>query len=177
MQKFRPVIIGVGSLLGLAILLAIVGYLLPASYKVQRSVVIQAPMDTVFNTIHDLKNWGAWNPWSDEDAYFSVHYSEKTTGEGAWQHWTSQTMGNGMMRYTKVVPQEFIQYEMEFEMGDESTVGKFVFEEVNEGVQVTWVDEGSMGANPLQRYMGLFMESIIGSDFEKGLANIKQVCE
>ncbi|HAA13815.1 MAG TPA: hypothetical protein DCE41_19835 [Cytophagales bacterium] len=177
MDRYRPIIIGVTSLLGLITLLALVGFMLPSSYQVERTILIHAPLDTVFNTIQDMRHWEAWSPWSESDDEMTVHFSDKTTGEGAWQHWTSETMGSGMMQFTEVVEGQVIKYKMEFEVSNESTEGWFHFEEVPEGVRLTWGDQGKMDQNPVQRYMGLFMGSIMGSDFEQGLANIKEVCE
>ena len=34
-----------------------------------------------------------------------------------------------------------------------------------------------MGANPLYRWMGLFMDKLTGPDFDAGLANLKAVAE
>jgi len=176
MMRYRPIIVGVSSLLGLIMLLSIVGFMLPKSYRVERTVMIHAPLDTVFNTIHDMRNWQAWSPWSDID-YMTVHFSEKTSGKGAWQHWVSESMGGGVMMYIEVKEGELIRYTMDYEMSGEFTEGYFRFEEVPEGVLVTWGDVGEVGQNPIQRYMGLFMGSLIGSDFDRGLANVKAVCE
>ena len=86
-------------------------------------------------------------------------------------------MGNGMLQYTEVQPNKLIKYELSFEVAEENSVGYFAFEPVEEGVRVTWVDKSSMSESPLQRYMGLFKEAIIGSDIDQGLANVKAVCE
>lgn len=177
MQRFRPVIFGVGGLFGLIVLLLIVGFFLPASYQVERSAIIHAPLDSVFNTIHDLKRWKSWNPWSGTVDDFLVHTSDKSTGVGAWQHWSSDELGSGMLKYIEVEEGRLIKYVMEYDMERSETVGWFTFEPVAEGVKVTWVDQGSMGNNPLQRYMCLFMEAMMGPDFEQGLLNVKTACE
>ena len=45
------------------------------------------------------------------------------------------------------------------------------------GTQVTWTMNGDMGANPLYRWMGLFMDKMVGPDFDAGLANLKALAE
>jgi hypothetical protein len=35
--------------------------------------------------------------------------------------------------------------------------------------------ESDMGNNPIGRYFGLFMDNILGSDFEKGMENIREL--
>lgn len=34
-----------------------------------------------------------------------------------------------------------------------------------------------MGNNPIAKYFGLLMDKLIGADFERGLNNLKTVCE
>ena len=41
---------------------------------------------------------------------------------------------------------------------------------------MTWMIEGHLGY-PVERVFGLFMESMLGPTFEKGLANLKKVSE
>ena len=45
------------------------------------------------------------------------------------------------------------------------------------GTRVTWTNEGDMGANPVNRYFGLMMDSMVGPDFEAGLKNLKALAE
>jgi hypothetical protein len=35
--------------------------------------------------------------------------------------------------------------------------------------------DSDMGANPAARYIGLMMDNMVGSDFEKGLASLKKI--
>jgi hypothetical protein len=44
-------------------------------------------------------------------------------------------------------------------------------------VSVTLSDEGDLGNNPLSRWFGLFLDRMIGPDFEAGLVNLKRVSE
>jgi hypothetical protein len=46
-----------------------------------------------------------------------------------------------------------------------------------EGVKVTWTFQGDAGKNPIGRYMGLMIESFLGPQYERGLANIKKIAE
>lgn len=41
----------------------------------------------------------------------------------------------------------------------------------------TWGFDTDLGMNPIARYFGLVMDSMLGADYEKGLAKLKQVCE
>jgi hypothetical protein len=39
------------------------------------------------------------------------------------------------------------------------------------------MDYGDVGSNPVNRYFALFMDNMIGSDFEIGLENLKLLSE
>jgi hypothetical protein len=47
----------------------------------------------------------------------------------------------------------------------------------DETTKVSWTNEGDFGTNPALRYLGLFMDNIIGPDFEAGLASLKILVE
>jgi hypothetical protein len=43
--------------------------------------------------------------------------------------------------------------------------------------QVTWVMDSDNGWNPISRWFGVFMDKMLGPDFEKGLAGLKSLSE
>lgn len=43
--------------------------------------------------------------------------------------------------------------------------------------EVKWTSDGDLGNNPMYRYFGLFMDKMIGKDFEGGLINLKSLAE
>ena len=55
--------------------------------------------------------------------------------------------------------------------------GQLRLETAGAGTRVTWTNEGDMGANPVNRYFGLFMDRLVGPDFEGGLKNLKVLVE
>ena len=55
--------------------------------------------------------------------------------------------------------------------------GSCVWSRPAAGTRVTWTNEGDMGANPVNRYFGLFMDRLVGPDFEGGLKNLKALVE
>jgi uncharacterized protein YndB with AHSA1/START domain len=163
--------------LGFVILVAVllgIGFLLPAKYKVERSVVIQAPVEVVFDQVNDLKKNEAWSPWKDPT--MKITYSENTVGKGAVSSWESKDMGNGSQTIEASVPNQSITTYLDFkEMGHANAHWTFVQE--GEGVKVTQAMTGDQGMNPVKRYFGLMMDKMIGSHFETGLASLKRVSE
>ena len=91
--------------------------------------------------------------------------------------WKSESEGSGEMEFTAAVPNEGITYVLVFRgMGMRSS-GQMRLEPVGPGTRVTWTNEGDMGANPVNRYFGLFMDRLVGPDFEGGLKNLKALAE
>jgi ribosome-associated toxin RatA of RatAB toxin-antitoxin module len=163
--------------LGLIILIAVfmgIGLLLPSGYKVERSTVINAPAEVVFDQVNDLKKNEAWSPWKDPT--MRITYGPVTAGKGASSSWTSKDMGSGTQTIEESVPQSSIRTHLDFgDMGQAKAHWSFVPE--GEGVKVTQGMSGDQGMNPVKRWFGLMMDNMIGPYFEKGLASLKQVSE
>lgn len=151
-----------------------IGFLLPSEYKVERSVVIQAPIDVVFDQVNDLKKNEAWSPW--KDSTMKITYGDITVGKGATSSWESKNMGNGSQTIEESVPNASIRTYLDFkEMGH--AYGHWTFKQEGEGVQVTQGMSGDQGMNPVKRYFALMMDKMIGPYFEQGLTALKQVSE
>jgi hypothetical protein len=166
----------VGGLALLVLLLVLAGFVLPRSYRVERSLVMNAKPDAIMAQVADLKAWKSWGAWQERDPGMKLSYSEKGTGVGAWSAWESKQEGNGKMTITEVTPTK-VTYHLEFpDMGTHST-GAIELVPEGGGQKVVWTDQGDLGMNPMFRWFGLFIEKIIAPDFERGLANIKKLVE
>ena len=58
-----------------------------------------------------------------------------------------------------------------------TATGYFRLVETNRGVKVTNGFYGDNGVNLVGRYFGLFMDQMVGPQFEKGLENLKNIAE
>ena len=171
MRIIKNIILG---LIVLIAVLALVGLLLPRTYKVERSVTIQAPADLVFDLVNDLKKNEAWSPWKDPT--MTITYSEPSAGVGASSTWKSKDMGNGTQTIEESVPNSSIRLNLDFG-GMGTAKADWIFAPEGEGVKVTQQMSGDQGMNPVKRYMALMMDKMIGPYFERGLASLKQVSE
>jgi hypothetical protein len=61
-------------------------------------------------------------------------------------------------------------------MGTQST-GSIELRPEGAGLRVVWVDAGDLGMNPINRWFGLFLDKLIGPDFERGLTNLRKLAE
>jgi hypothetical protein len=166
------------GLVGLAVVLVLVGLVLPGHYRVERSVVIAAKPAAVYPMVGDLKAWAKWGVWFRRDPAMQIAYSPATTGVGDWSAWTSKSQGSGKMIISTVQPPYDFQYRMEFADMGMAASGDMVLAPVGAGsTQVTMSMEGDLGRNPVYRWFGLFMGKMIAPDFDQGLANLKGIEE
>lgn len=156
-----------------------VSFLLPGSYRVERSVEINASAAAVFARVGDLRNWAEWTPWKERDPGMVTTLSDPSVGKGSWQEWDGPESGKGKLTVSAFEPPSRLAYDLHFPDFDMRSVGEIVLtpSSSGSGVRVTWSDAGRLGKNPLMRWFGLFFDRIIGTDFEKGLANLKRLSE
>lgn len=167
----------IGALVAVVVLLVLAGFALPSHFKVQRSIDIAAPAAQVYPLIATTAEWKRWTVWNRRDPAMAITYDGPPGGAGARWSWRSASEGNGEMEFTAAVPDQQLAYVLSFpDMGMRSQ-GLLLLAPTAGGVRVTWTNEGEMGANPINRWFGLFMDRLVGPDFEAGLANLKQLAE
>lgn len=178
----------------LIVLLVLVGAVVAAGHvmspdmNLSRTVVIKAPVAKVHEYIGDLKNWPAWEPWTDPEAggdpTIKVTYGPATSGVGAHQSWTGKD-GEGELTFTKSDSNEGITYDMAFIQGESKlpSQGKLTYKPVDGGVEVTWSMDAKMdmaccgGAIKYGPIMAALMKGSIGDMFQFGLDKLKKKAE
>ena len=165
------------GLVALLVLLAIVGFMLPRQFRVERSMTMAASAEKIYPMVAEPKNWPKWGVWNQRDPGMKVEFSGPASGVGAKWSWQSKSEGNGGMEFTAAEPNKQIVYKLSFpEMGMESK-GELSFAADGTGTKVTWTNEGEFGNNPFVRYFGLMMDGMVGKDFDGGLKNLKAIVE
>ena len=165
-----------GGLAVLVLLLVVVAFFLPRAYRVERSVVINAKPEAVHAQVAVLRAWKGWSAWHERDPQMKLDYSEQTTGVGAWASWISKNEGNGKMTITEQSPTKVL-YHLEFPDQGFQSNGSMELVPDSGGVRLVWAGVGDLGMNPMNRWFGLFLDNLLGKDFERGLANLKMVVE
>ncbi len=164
-------------LIGLLVLFLLVGIFLPSHYRVERQITINAHIDSVFNNALDLNTVLLWNPWTalDSAAVNTVTGTGKDIGD-TWK-WEGEIVGIGQMTTMEIDTNKSIIRMLEF-IEPEMDASKIIwnFSEGQDGVTAVWINEGTAGY-PVGRYFGLMMDSMLGEDFEKGLAGLKALTE
>lgn len=166
----------------LAIVGALAGYVStkPNEFRVERSAVIAASPEAVFDHVNDFHKWEAWSPWAKLDPKAQNTFDGPAFGKGAKFKWVgNDKVGEGAMTIVESVPPDRLQIRLDFEkpMKDTSTVD-FLFEPSGGQTKVTWVMSGRY-----QNFVGkafctlMNMQKMIGDKFDEGLASMKKVVE
>jgi effector-binding domain-containing protein len=175
MKTFRKILLWI---LAIIAILVVIAYLLPRNYKVERSVYIKADKMLVYDLCCNLSKWHLWTAWNKNlDSTMVSEVVGEDCQIGAVMKWTGKKTGNGEMTVTGLQPGQLIAYDLSFQGGKYKSKGEIIFGDAADSVQITWNDKGDLGYNPFARYMGLFMDKMMGPDFEKGLNTLKAIAE
>ena len=160
---------------------AILGYatLRPDDFRVQRSVTIKAPPEKIFALIDDFHAWSSWSPFEKLDPGMKRTFSGAASGKGAAYAWDSAgKAGAGSMEIQESTPSSKILIKLDFTKPLEGhNTAEFSIDTQGDSSKVTWA---MYGPSPyVAKVMGIFfsMDSMIGKDFESGLANLKNAAE
>jgi hypothetical protein len=171
----KKILIASATLVGL--LLAI-GLVLPSTFRVERSMTLQAPPEAVYPYVASLERWREWAPWRAEDYPGSQWvYGGPAVGVGAVHSWSGGSVGNGTLSLTEANPKTGVAYDMSVEHGRYLLHGRISFAPEGQGTRVTWVDEGDVGGNPLAHYLVPLIRSRLGRYLEAGLAGLAKRVE
>jgi uncharacterized protein YndB with AHSA1/START domain len=166
-----------GVIVALAAVLAVGGMLLSPTFKVTRSVSVSAPPEKVYALVADPRLWKKWSVWNQRDPAMAITYTGPESGVGAAWAWQSKSQGDGKMTFTAAEPGTRVAYDLYFPDFGTTPQGDLRFVAEGQGTRVTWTMDGNMGSNILFRWMTLFVDGMVGKDFEGGLANLKALAE
>jgi hypothetical protein len=151
----------------------------PATFHVERSLAIAAPSEAVFAVVNDMHRFHEWSPWQKLDPTMKITYDGPSSGVGASYSWVgNKDVGEGRMTITDATPPGSVTQKLEFLKPFESTCAvRYTIASDGQGSRVTWGIDGNN--NYMSKVMSLFvsMDSMMGKDFESGLANLKQLAE
>jgi hypothetical protein len=151
----------------------------PGTFRVQRSITINAPAEKIFPYINNLRSWSLWSPYEKLDPAMKRSFSGPESGIGATYAWDGNRMaGKGSMEITESSSPTHITMGLDFIKPLEGhNTAEFILAPKADTTQVTWLIYGPT-AYPA-KVVGIFvsMDRMIGKQFETGLANLKTVAE
>jgi carbon monoxide dehydrogenase subunit G len=151
----------------------------PDTFRVQRGISIKAPPEKIFPLINDFDNFGAWSPYEKKDPAMKRTLSGAANGKGAVYEWEGDhNVGKGRMQITDTSPPSRVTINLDFVKPFEThNIVEFTLEPKGDSTNVTWAMHGP--SPYIAKVMHIFfdMDSMVGKDFETGLANLKTIAE
>jgi hypothetical protein len=154
------------------------GYALPRSVHVERSTLLQADAGKIFPYINSLRRFHEWSPWAERDPNMKLDFAGPEEGVGAKMSWSSDKgdVGSGTQEIVESVANERVATALDFgEMGKSRASFRLLPEE--SGTKVTWALDAELPSNPIARWFGLFLDGMVGADYDEGLKRLKAKVE
>ncbi len=170
----------------LAILIAIVVVLAamrPNTFRVQRSIDINAPADKIFPLINDYRNWGAWSPYEHIDPAMQRTFSGAPSGKGSIYEWRgNKNIGHGRMEILDTAPPSKVVIKLDFFSPFEAhNMAEFTMQPKGSATHVTtnvtWAMHGPVPFMAKIIHMFMNMDRMVGGQFQQGLVSMKAVAE
>jgi predicted transcriptional regulator YdeE len=141
-------------------------------FRVEKSVLISAPVEKVYEVVRDFKQWVPWSPWVIAEPDCPLTYAE----DGKSYSWDGKIIGAGEMTLLEEDAPGAMRYRLKFlrPWKSESAVS-FTFVAKEEGTEVTWSMDGSLPF--FMFWMKSMMTTFVGMDYERGLNMLKDYVE
>jgi carbon monoxide dehydrogenase subunit G len=151
----------------------------PDTFRVQRGTSIKAPPEKIFAFINDFKRWDAWSPWEKKDPAMKRTFGAATSGKGAKYAWEgNKDVGQGSMEIAESSPPSKLTIKLDFVKPFEGhNIVEFTLAPQGDATNVTWAMQGDTPYFAKIIHVFMNMDSMVGKDFEAGLANLKAASE
>jgi len=151
----------------------------PDTFRVERSVTVNAAPEKIFPLINDFRAWREWSPYEDRDPDLKRTYSQPSSGKGAVYSWDgNNSIGAGRMEILDAPAPSKVLVKLDFLRPFEaSNTAEFAMTPSGNGTKVTWA---MVGENfYIGKVIGVFMDmdKMVGGDFEAGLQKLKTRAE
>lgn len=176
----KRITIGIAALLVIVVaIVLILAAMKPDTFRVQRSTTIKASPDKIFPLINDFQAWKAWSPYEGKDPAMKRSYSDPSSGKGARYAWEGDhNVGQGSMEIADTAPPSKVVLKLDFVRPFEAhNIVEFTLAPKGDMTDVTWAITGDTPY--LSKIIHVFfnIDSMVGKDFETGLANLRTVAE
>jgi uncharacterized protein YndB with AHSA1/START domain len=150
--------------------------LIDPRYRVERSIVVDAPPAKIYPLISAPREWLRWTVWNEREPGMKTSFAGPPSGQGARWEWEGKD-GKGLMEFTAAEPDKSIAYRLGFVEMNMFSTGALTLTPQGNATRVSWSNEGDMGRNPVMRWFAPFMDGMMAPDFEAGLAKLKSLAE
>ncbi len=165
-------------IVALVVILLVAALFLSKDYTVEKSITINKPKTEVFNYIKSLKNQYNFSKWASMDPTMKKTFTGTDNTVGFISAWEGNSdVGKGEQEIKKITEGQRVDFDLRFEKPMKDVAQAYMTTD-STGTNQTLVKWGINGhmSYPMN-IMGLFMNKMLGGDFEVGLANLKALQE
>lgn len=139
---------------------------------VSRKILIDAPVEKVFNIVNDFSTWRAWSPWliMDPEANVTVAADKKS------YEWEGPRSGSGSMKIVNEKGNQSVSIDLQFLKPWKSKAKTFIqLKSIGTTTEVEWLMDSSLPF--FMFWMKKMMQTYIGMDYDRGLRLLKDYVE
>jgi len=150
----------------------------PDSFSIQRSITIKATPEKIAALINDFNRWPLWSPWEKLDLAMKKTMSGAANGPSSIYEWEgNKKVGQGRMEILQSSASQ-IKIKLDFLKPFEAhNITIFDLQSQGDITVVTWNMSGSNNYIGKLMHMFINVDKMVGKDFEKGLAALKEQAE
>ncbi len=171
--------LGLGVVMLIAIFL-IVALFISKDASYEKSISINAPIETVWNNIATFEAQDKWSPWDVYDPTMKKELVGIDGTIGAIQSWESdhEKVGKGSQTIVNTVPLSIIETELKFLVPYESEANGYIKVTIEgNSTKVTWGFNSEMPYPFNLMKLVMNMEEMMEEDWSLGLSKLKDLCE
>jgi len=145
------------------------------AYCVERSIIIDAPLTSIRDSLTNFRQWPAWSPWLIMEPEAQLTFNEKQGQIGAAYEWQGKLVGAGSMELVGIEEQR-LEMDLQFIKPFKSTARvSFDLHPEDGSTQVTWRMDSHLPF--FLFWMIKNIKAYIGMDYERGLRMLKDYIE
>ena len=169
--------LGLG-IVAILIIVLVVALFVPKTFEYEKSISINAPIDSVWLRTNSLATLDKWSPWNDHDPKMKKEMTGEDGMVGAKQSWESDIVGWGSQKIVNVQKPVLLETELVF-LKPYKSHGKAYVKLLTDGVgtKATWGMAGSMPYPFNVMILFMNMEKTMGKDWDNGLSKLKSLSE
>lgn len=175
MKKFFKFLLGLFAFILIALIITML--VLGKEYHYEKSIVINAPADKVWQHVNSMKAVNSWSPWTKLDPHMKQTYSGISGQIGDTYAWEgNKEAGKGVEKIIELVPNEKAVVDINFiEPFPSQAKATVALEPQGNLTKVTWGFDTSMDYP--SNLMKLVMNKEMDKAFGEGLAQLKEISE
>lgn len=164
------------ALVVLVILVAVAVLIQPSEGHIEKSIVINAPVHTVFKEVNSFQNFNEWSPWAAMDPSATYTYEGPDRGVGAKMNWEGEKVGQGSQWIVESISNERVKNGLSFQDYDSEYTATYLLASEDGGTRITWSYDGPNNGFT-GKMMWLIMKGMLEEQYESGLTSLKAMIE